>query len=102
MSLNYIISGDYGQIIELTFIDTDTDAAADVSGYTSTIQMIFTDPTGTETTKTATFKTDGSDGIIRYTIDASFLTAGQWKVRGRVTSGSAKLTSINYGFEVLS
>lgn len=102
MSLNYIVAGDYGQTIELTFIDVDTEAAADVSGYSDTIQMIFTSPSGTATAKTATFKTDGSDGVIEYTVDADFLTAGKWSVRGRVASGSARLTSLPHSFWVES
>lgn len=100
MSLDKIIASDYGQTIELTFIDVDTDAAADISGYTTTIQMVFTDEDGTETAKTATFKTDGSDGIIEYTVDDGFLTAGSWKVRGRVAAGNAKLSTEEYSFKV--
>jgi len=94
MSLDYIVKDDYGQVLKITFIDVDTDAAADISGYSTTISMIFTDPAGTETTKTATFDSDGTDGIIKYTVDSSFLaTAGNWKVRGQVKSASATLTT---------
>lgn len=100
MSLDNIYSGDYGQVIELTFVDVDTDTAADISSYSSTIQMLFTKPDGTAAAKTATFKTDGSDGIIQYTVESDFLTAGTWYVRGRVASGSARLTTHNYNFEV--
>lgn len=100
MSLSNIIAGDFGQVIELTFTDVDTDAAADISSYSTTIQMIFTSPAGTETAKTATFKTDGSDGIIQYTTEEDFLTAGRWRVRGRVQSGSAKLTTVEHAFFV--
>lgn len=102
MSLKNIVAGDYGQAIELTFIDVDTDAAADISGYTTTIQMLFESPSGTETAKTATFKTDGSDGIIRYTVESDFLTAGKWRVRGRVTAGGKRLTTVEHVFEVIS
>ncbi len=100
MSLEKIIAGDYGQVIELTFIDVDTDAAADVSGYSSTIQIVFTEEGGTPTAKTATFKTDGTDGIIQYTVEDAFLTEGSWKVRGRVAAGNAKLTTEDYSFKV--
>jgi hypothetical protein len=100
MSVLKVISGDYGQIIELTFVDVDTDTAANISSYTSTISMIFKSPAGVETTKTATFKTDGTDGIIRYTTETAFLTAGEWKVRGRVASGTARLTTMWHQFRV--
>jgi hypothetical protein len=45
MTLEYIVDGDFGQVIELTFIDVDTNSAADISGYNSTIEMVFTSPT---------------------------------------------------------
>ena len=48
MSFDNIIVGNYGQIARLTFIDLDTNEAADISAYSSSIQMIFTDPIGKE------------------------------------------------------
>lgn len=103
MSFDSIIAGDYGQDFELTFIDIDTDSAADISGYSSTIQMIFEAPDGTQTTKTATFKTDGTDGVITYTGESGFFdTAGGWKARGKVNSGSAVLTTEWSYFSILS
>lgn len=102
MSLEKLIADDYGQPIELTFIDVDTDAAADISGYTTTIQMVFTEPDGTKTAKTATFKTDGSDGVIEYTVEVDFLTVGSWRVRGRVAAGNAKLSTEEVSFKVYS
>jgi hypothetical protein len=102
MTLEYIVDGDFGQVIELTFIDVDTNSAADISGYNSTIEMVFTSPTTVVTSKTATFKTDGSDGIIQWTTTDGFLTAGWWRVRGRVQGGAAKLTTVKHKFEVIS
>ena len=103
MSLKYIVVDDYGQVMKITFIDVDTSAAADISTYSSTIQMIFTDPSGTSTAKTATFDTDGTDGVIKYTVDQSFIdTVGYWTVRGRVAAGSAQLTTVPESFEVLA
>ncbi len=103
MSFDGIVNGDYGQIAKLTFIDVDTDAAADISTYSTTIQMIFTDPSGNETTVTATFDSDGTDGIIQYTtITGLFDEAGNWRVRGKVTSGSAVLTSEQHEFYILA
>jgi len=101
MSFLDIIKDDYGQVAKITFIDVDTDAAADISSYSSTISMIFTDPAGTETTKTAAFDSDGTDGIIAYTVESGFIdTAGNWTVRGRVASGSAVLTTVEHTFNV--
>jgi hypothetical protein len=102
MSLQYIVAGDFGQVIELTFIDVDTNAAADISSYSSTIEMVFTSPADVVTAKTATFKTDGTDGIIQWTTTDGFLTAGWWRVRGRVQGASTKLTTVKHDFEIIS
>lgn len=102
MSLDKIVNGDYGQSIELTFVDVDTGNAANISSYTTAKQMIFTSPSGTASTKTAAFKTDGSDGIITYTlISGDINSAGNWTVRGVVTTGSAKLSTEEHKFTVL-
>ena len=101
MSFENIVVGDFGQVAKVTFIDVDTDLAADISGYSSTIEMVFTDPTGTETAKTATFDTDGTDGVIKYTIESDLIDkAGDWRVRGRVQGGSSKLSTITHKFYV--
>lgn len=101
MSLKNLVAGDYGQPLELTFLDVDTSLAANISGYATSKKMIFTQPDGTEVEKTASFKTDGSDGILTYTIEAGFLTAGSWHVKGQVTSASAQLTTERHSFRVL-
>lgn len=103
MSLKNLVAGDYGQDIELTFVDVDaTGTAVDISSYATTMQMVFVQPDGTEAAKTAAFKTDGTDGVIVYTVEADFLTAGIWSVRGRVASDSARLTTVTHLFEVIS
>lgn len=103
MSWDYIVSGDYGQVGKITFIDVDTDAAADISGYSTTIQMILTDPDGNAATKTAAFDSDGTDGIIKYTIaSGDFDEGGNWQVRGVVKSASATLSTEVHTFLVLA
>ena len=101
MSFDNIVKNDYGQVAQVTIIDTDTDAAADISGYSTTIQMVFTAPDGTETEKTATFVTDGTDGVIQYTIENGLIDAsGKWAVRGRVAGTSSRLSSVRHYFTV--
>jgi hypothetical protein len=102
MSFTDIVNGDFGQVAQLTFVDTDTDAAADISGYATTIQMIWVDPSGNETAKTATFATDGTDGVIQYTVESTLLDeAGTWHVFGRVAGASSRLTTVRHRFQVL-
>lgn len=103
MSFEIIVKSDYGQVAKITFIDVDSpDTAVDISGYSTSQAMIFTDPSGNATSKTATFDTDGTDGVIKYTIESSlFDEAGIWKVRGKVTSAAATLTTEEHNFKVL-
>lgn len=101
MSLNYIVEDDYGQVITLTVLDTDTNSAADISGYATTIQIQLKDPSGNIAAKTATYFTDGSDGIILYTLaDGDIDEAGRWYIRAKVTAASAVLSSHWTGFDV--
>ena len=100
MSFENIVVGDFGQVAKLTFIDVDTDVAADISSYSSTIEIVFTDPDGNATSKTATFDTDGTDGVIKYTIESGLIDeSGHWTVRGRVQGGSSKLTAVEHEFQ---
>lgn len=103
MSLENIIKDDYGQPIRITFIDTDTNRPANISGYTTSQLMIFTDPTEQDITVTGSFYTDGSDGIIQYTIhDGLFSSLGFWQVRGRVLGASSRLSTVLYSFEIIN
>jgi len=102
MSLANIVSGDYGQVIQLTVLDTDTGGAGDVSGYATSQSMVFRDPDGNEETKVATFVTDGSDGLVKYTlVDGDIDERGNWNVRVILTSATALLTSTWLEFLVL-
>jgi hypothetical protein len=101
MSFSNIRVGDFGQVAQVTFVDTDTDAAADISSYATTKQMIFVDPSGNETVKTATFATDGTDGAIQYTVESGLIDeAGIWTVYGRVAGTASRLTTVQHRFIV--
>ena len=102
MSLNCIISGDYGQIIVLNVYDCDTSAAADISSYSTAIQMQFKDPANNTSIVTAAFYSDGTSGGVKYTYTTTDIDEpGRWKIRAIVTSGSAKLSSEWAEFNVL-
>jgi len=77
----------YGGVFQITL--TDGSSAVDVSAAT-TKQIIFEDPDGTVTSKTAVWVTDGTDGKIKYTAESGLLDAtGVWKIQGRVTDSSS-------------
>jgi len=87
MSLCGINKDDYGYELELTFIDCDTDSAEDVSAYTTSQELVFKDPDDNESTVTAAFDTDGSDGVVTYTVVADDIDeAGTWHIRIKLTS----------------
>ena len=101
MSLDAINKDDYGYTIELTYKDVDTDSAADVSGYTTGQWLVLKAPSDTETTVSAGFKTDGSDGVVEYTVTSGDIDAvGTWHVRIKLQSGSSILRSEWEAFEV--
>lgn len=60
--------GDYGTIIEVTIIDPNTNSAQDISDADNK-QFYFRNPAGTIINVSGTFKTDGSDGIVQYTVE---------------------------------
>lgn len=84
MAANEIHIGDIGTIFEVTLMDDVV--PVDVNSATSK-KIIFEKPDGTIVENDATFKTDGSDGIIRYTTSlASELDQkGNWKIQANVT-----------------
>ena len=88
----------------------ETDAAGSNSAFdlanASSIQMVFTDPSGTETTVTALIlNAPGTNGIIRYinsTPSPAISKSGLWKYRAKIgISGGGAFQSNNATFEVL-
>lgn len=91
MSWTNINEDDFGHVGELTC--KEDGVAADISSYT-TRQFILTDPAGTATVKTAAFKTDGTDGILTYTlIDGDIDLDGNWQVQARIIKAGVEITS---------
>lgn len=82
MAANEIHNGDIGTIFEVTL--KDGTVLVDLSGAT-TKEILFLPPNKALKTKTAAFKTDGTDGIIQYTTLAADLDqAGKWKLQAHV------------------
>jgi len=103
MSLANIVSGDYGQVIRLTVLDTDTNTAANISAYATAQFMTFKDPDGTESVKVAAFFVAGADGIVQYTLVSGDINQpGVWQVRIVVTAAAAQLSSTWLSFVVLA
>ena len=93
-----IHAGDYGFTGKLRIVQDN--AVQDISSYT-TLQFVLRDPSGTETTKTAEFTDDGTDGILQYTFaDGDIDTAGIWRVQARIAKSGSELTSDDIRFLV--
>ena len=98
-STECIFVNDVGTIFKVTIEDCDTGAAIDLSVATSgtTVkQIIFKKADGTVVTHTAEFDTDGSDGVITYTIqDGDVDMSGTWfiqvHIEGTVTKNSSSI-----------
>ena len=89
MAVGEIHVGDIGTIFRITIRDED-ETVIDVS-TASSLQLKFRKPeTGDIITKTASFYTDGTDGIVQWaTTSADDLDeSGIWSIQGKVTVGS--------------
>lgn len=90
---------DEGSALEL--VCKEGGAAVNISS--ATVKKIYLQkPDGTVVEKTAVFSSDGSDGKIKYSLEAGVLDAtGEWKAQGYVElSGGQKLRTSNVRFEV--
>lgn len=86
MAANEIHVGDVGTVFERTVTEGGT--AVDVSAATVK-QMIFRKPDGSLLTKTASFGTDGTDGVLTYTtVDGDLDQPGQWQLQVRIVSAA--------------
>ena len=91
--------GDIGTLIEVTLYDCGT--PVNLTGAT-TKEIILLKPSGTKVTKTASFKTDGTDGIIQYIAVANdFDESGPWKIQGHVVLPTGEWRSDTGKFKVL-
>jgi hypothetical protein len=71
--------GVQGFVIELTIMNNGK--PMDISSAQSTL-MIFQDPSGITTQKTAVFSTDGTNGKIRYvTVDDDLSLSGNYQIQ---------------------
>ena len=82
-----IHQNDIGTTLQVTIVNCNS-VAVDISSADA-LQIVLKKPGGTAVTKTASFYTDGSDGIITYTIVSGDLDeVGTWKLQAVVTIGT--------------
>lgn len=81
--------GDVGTVFVFT-VTNENDVAVDLSGAT-TKSIIFSKPDGSTVTKSASFYTSGTDGILTYTTTTGDLDQpGNWRSQAYVILASGK------------
>ena len=91
--------GDIGTIFRLTIQDQDG-TAVDVSSQ-STMEILF-QIKGKVLTKTASFQSDGIDGVIQYTtVSGDISKAGAWTMQGHVVITAGEWYTTAVAFDVL-
>lgn len=79
--------GDVGTVLRVTVVDQDS-AALDLSSASSKL-IYLRKPDRTVLTKTASFYTSGTDGILTYTaVTGDWSVAGTWGIEARVVIGT--------------
>ena len=95
----HIQQNDTGTIIRVTVKDCN-DVAIDISAATD-LSIIFKKPSGTTITATGSLYTDGTDGIITYTVASGLLDEiGTWKIQASYESPNGSWKSDFKSFKV--
>lgn len=89
-----------GVLFKVTIKECGETSGKDISTAT-TKQLIFKKPSGEILTKTASFFTDGTDGIITYTsVSGDLNEIGTWEFQGFVIMGTSQFYSTTDTFKV--
>lgn len=96
---NKIHVGDVGVSFQLKFVD-QAGVVIPINGATL-MQMFFQKPDGTDITKTASYATDGLDGVMKYVTTTNDLdVSGTWQYQGYAEVGGAKMHTNTHKFKV--
>lgn len=81
----------YGNTLEVTIYSTD-DTVKDVSSFTGFALIVDKPNISTATRFTMSKKTDGTDGVVKYTFaNGDVNTVGQWRCMVELTKSGTKL-----------
>ena len=100
MSLDDLVAGSYGATVEITV--QEDGAAADISSFTGRTVKLQA-PDGTEISKPADFKTDGTDGVITFTFASGDLDAdlpGEWTLEPTLSAAGVSIICGSRAFHV--
>jgi hypothetical protein len=105
MTLQKIVAGNYGYKLSLTYIDVDTDEEANLSSYDTAQEIHVRAPDGSVAEYSGGWGSDGTDGVVEYTVQSGDIPA-KWSkkriaARIHVESATAQLSSEWQEFELL-
>jgi hypothetical protein len=99
MPIGEIHENDIGVALRGTFKDQD-DEIVNIA-LATTKQIIIHQPGGDVLTKSGSFVTDGTDGLLQYvTVDGDLTPTGWYKIQGFVIIGSTQYHSDIHKFQV--
>jgi len=98
MSYTNLHVNDHGWTAKLRLLEDGQ--PLDISTF-STLEVEWIRPDGTSFTRTASFDTDGRDGVIRYIVEPGTLDRpGRWGIRARIANASTDIRSETVWFHV--
>lgn len=93
--------GDTNTEFRITFLDQDGEVIDLTDADITAKRFLFKKPDGTVLTKTASFYTDGTDGIAKYlTLSTDLSDAGKWSLQGKLILTSGVVYSNIIRFDV--
>jgi hypothetical protein len=94
---------DVGTVFRCTITDSGSPVPLN-SGISGSNVILFRKPDGTVLSVPAVFESDGSDGIIKYTVTGSSVLdqSGTWQLTANVNTYTGKWTATAVAFTVLT
>lgn len=94
---------DVGTVFQITITDSGSPVNLS-SGISASNVVLLRKPDGTIITGSATYVTNGTDGLIKYIVSGSDVLnqSGTWQLSANVNTSTGKWTATSVGFTVKS
>ncbi len=106
MGIEVVHKNDFGYHIDILVQEYNWDTEAwepkDISGFSS-LTYVIEKPDGTSTTVTPSFRSDGTDGFLRFTTDSNtiiFDQKGSYQIQALLVGGSQQFHSTIYRVDI--
>ena len=102
-SFDLLVFGTYGIYLELTVRDVETLMPVNISTYGDQKEFLITTPSGETYVKPASFKTDGTDGVIRSLVQPSdFQSFGVHGIQVVLLTAFTSIITFKHFFRVIN